>query len=209
MKTIKAQPETDHHNRLRLIAEARIGESSVSLTKASGTLGLNALETLYRRASNPDSAADALKLLHELQTHQVELDLLFEQLQANEHEIAEELAYYKSLYECAPMAYLVVATDGRVIESNNAAGLLFGSSPSILLEQPVSALLTPLSRATLAEAMQALGAPGPGIEFAAEVSGSPDAGRTEQLLVKARRVTSKDNILMVFSRAPDVLTITP
>jgi PAS domain S-box-containing protein len=209
MRIIKAQPETDHHDRLRLIAEARGGEGSVSLTKGGGTLGLDALETLYRRASNPESAADALKLLHELQTHQVEVDLLFEQLQANEHEIAEDLAYYKSLYEDAPMAYLVVASDGRVIESNNAAGLLFGSSPAHLLEQPVAALLTPLSRATLAEALQALEVPDSNIEFTAELRGGPDAGRTEQLLVNARRVTAGDNILMVFPRASDVLTTTP
>ncbi len=209
MRIIKAHPETDHHDRLRLIAEARIGEGSVAPTRGGGTLGLDALETLYRRASNPESAPDALKLLHELQTHQVELDLLFEQLQANEHEIAEELAYYKSLYECAPMAYLVVATDGRVIESNNAASLLFGSSPSHLLEQPVAALLTPSSRAALAEVIQALGVSGSTHEFAAELPGCPEAWRTEKLLVNARRVTSGDNILMVFSRVPAALITTP
>lgn len=32
----------------------------------------------------------------------MELDILYEQLQANEHEISEELAHYKSLYEQAP-----------------------------------------------------------------------------------------------------------
>ena len=53
----------------------------------SGTLGVDALQLLYQRASEPESAADALKLLHELQTFQVELDLMYQQLQANEHDL--------------------------------------------------------------------------------------------------------------------------
>ncbi|OZB14247.1 MAG: hypothetical protein B7X58_08195, partial [Marinobacter sp. 34-60-7] len=70
----------------------------------SGTLGVDALQLLYQRASEPESAADALRLLHELQTFQVELDLMYQQLQANEQDLTEELAHYRSLYDLAPVA---------------------------------------------------------------------------------------------------------
>lgn len=95
----------------------------------SGTLGVDALQLLYQRASEPESAADALKLLHELQTFQVELDLMYQQLQANEHDLTEELAHYRSLYDQAPVAYLVVDSLGGIIESNRAAVALLGQSP--------------------------------------------------------------------------------
>lgn len=135
-------PNAEGHDRLRRSARDLI-DHGVPPPSRGGALSVDALQLLYQRASSPDSAADALKLLHELQTYQVELDLLYEQLQANEQEIAEELAHYKALYELAPAAYLIVANDGMIIEGNEAAGALFGGSSEALSGKALHTLLAP------------------------------------------------------------------
>lgn len=132
----------EHHDQLRRSARDLI-DHGVPPRNNGGNLSVDALQLLYERASKPESAADALKLLHELQTYQVELDLLYEQLQANEQEISEELAHYRLLYEQAPAAYLVVANDGKVIEGNQAAGILFDDPTIDLAGIDLSALLAP------------------------------------------------------------------
>ncbi|MFV8571462.1 PAS domain-containing protein [Marinobacter sp. SBS5] len=131
MNDTQESPYAKHHDRLRRCARDLI-QHGVAPRHHGSNLSVDALQLLYERASNPESASDALKLLHELQTYQVELDLLYEQLQANEYEINEELAHYRSLYEQAPAAYLILANDGEIIEGNVAAATLFGE-PSMAL----------------------------------------------------------------------------
>ena len=77
-------PPTDFidQNQLRQAAEDSLKQGTTPPTKG-WSISADALALLYRLASNPDSAGDALKLLHELQAHQVELDLQHEQLKAN------------------------------------------------------------------------------------------------------------------------------
>jgi PAS domain-containing protein len=68
--------------------------------------------------------ADVKKLLHELQVHQIELELQNEELnQANETaEIA--LKKYTMLYDFAPMGYLTLEPDGSINELNFTAAEL-------------------------------------------------------------------------------------
>jgi hypothetical protein len=66
---------------VRTIAETRLKERSAPPT-AGWPLGIDTLALLHNLASTPDRAADALKVLHELQVHQVELDLLRAELDA-------------------------------------------------------------------------------------------------------------------------------
>lgn len=135
-------PNAESHDRLRRSARDLI-DHGVPPRNRGGNLSVDALQLLYKRASSPESAADALKLLHELQTYQVELDLLYEQLQANDQEIVEELAYYRSLYELAPAAYLIVSNDGVIIEGNHAADALFSEPAIPLVGKALSTLLAP------------------------------------------------------------------
>lgn len=135
-------PNEDSYDRLRHAAKDLI-DHGVPPPSRGGNLNADALHLLYERARSPESAGDALKLLHELQTYQVELDLLYEQLQANEQEISEDLAHYRSLYEQAPAVYLILARDGEIIEGNEAAGVLFGESPQTLTGKALRALLAP------------------------------------------------------------------
>jgi PAS domain S-box-containing protein len=142
MTTNRRYPKAQGHDQLRVSAETLI-EKGATPRAGGGALGVDALTFLYQHASAPESAADALKLLHELRTHQVELDLLYEQLQENEQDITEELTHYKSLYENAPAAYLTVANDGQIIEANQAAGELFDESAMALAGKTLCDFLAP------------------------------------------------------------------
>lgn len=209
METIRAEHEREHNERLRLTAEALIKEGAAPATRL-GNLGGDTLELLYRRASNPEFAPDALKLLHELQTHQVEMDLLYEQLKTNEYEMTDELAHYRTLYELAPVAYLIVTSDGQIIESNEAAGTLFGFLPRHLAGHPVTEFLSLSSRAALTHMIRTLEKPGSRANCVAELpADSLQEDRVDslsisrRLTVNARRSTFGDNILMVVSRVPE------
>lgn len=123
---------------LRLVAESRIQSGKAPATQG-WTSGADALTLLYSLASDPASAPDALKLLHELQVHQVELDLQHEQMEYNQRELEGELSRYKALYESAPAAYFVVNPQGRIIDGNPAGERLMEVEPEnlagTLLEQ--------------------------------------------------------------------------
>lgn len=186
-------PNADSHERLRRSARDLI-DHGVPPPNRGGNLSVDALQLLYDRASTPESAADALKLLHELQTYQVELDLLYEQLQANEHEISEELAYYRSLYEQAPAAYLIVANDGEIIEGNQAAGVLFNESTVDLTGMALSALLAPGQEDTVNTLLNRPGHPSPGA-----VNGAVALPDQRQLVISARHAASTDSFLMILT----------
>lgn len=210
VETTKAREEREHNERLRLTAQALIKEGAAPVTRLSN-LGGDTLELLYRRANNPEFAPDALKLLHELQTQQVEMDLLYEQLKTNEYEMTDELAHYRALYELAPVAYLIVANDGQIVESNEAAGTLLGFLPRHLVGHPVTEFLSPSSRAALTQLIHStLESPGTKATCVAELpaaslhtdwADSLSSGR--RLTVSARRSAFGDSILMVVSAVPE------
>lgn len=108
-----------------------------------------ALAVLHQMASSPDTAGDALALLHELQVHQVELDLQQEELQRSQIELESELRRMAALVERAPVAYLTL--DGHtVLNEINLAGLrLLGAAREELLGRRLTSLLTPASAAVL------------------------------------------------------------
>lgn len=201
-------PDPELYARLRHTARLLL-EAGASPKTGSGTLGLDALELLYRRASDPESTADALKLLHELQTHQVELDLLYEQLQANEYEINGELAHYQDLFESAPVAYLVIASDGRIIESNTAAVALFGRSAEQLTEMPVSDLLAPENRADLSILFQQPLAPGARATCSANLSVNHETGQARRITIHSTVDARGESVFMTLSDTPNPATPEP
>ena len=139
--------------RLRTDAEGRL-RAGTAPPSAGWTLEAGALSLLYRLASDPESSTDALKLLHELQTHQVELDLQHAQLTENEHELALQLAHFQALYDHAPAAYLVLGRDGRILRSNQAASKLFGLDMNQLEDHMLASLLSPESKTAALTALE-------------------------------------------------------
>lgn len=191
-------PNADSHERLRRSAKDLI-DHGVPPPSRGGSLNAEALHLLYERARSPETAADALRLLHELQTYQVELDLLYEQLQANEHELCEELAHYRSLYERAPAIYLIVAADGEIIEANEAASDLFGESLQTLTGEALSALLAPGQEGTVNTLLRKSLEQKPDPQD--KTKGSVELPDHRSLAISARSSAFGDSILVILTEA--------
>lgn len=108
-----------------------------------------ALAVLHDLASSPSTAADALALLHELQVHQVELDLQAEELRVSRLESEAALRRQIQLYECAPVGYFTVDAGGALRELNLAGADLLGGERDALLGQALAGFLAPHSARTL------------------------------------------------------------
>lgn len=188
--------ETSDENRLRLDADTRISDGTAPPNRG-WTLSGDVLGLLYRLASDPDSASDALKLLHELQAHQVELDLQQAQLEDNEHAFAEDLAHYKALFDFAPVGYFVLCLEGQIIEGNLAGARLFGVDPHGFQNQPVDSFLAPQSRPVMAEMLKGLREDGSNASCV--VQPLPGANSSRRFRATAHRSPSGNAILMTVS----------
>jgi PAS domain S-box-containing protein len=186
----------DHQAQLRLAADASLSKGTAPPNRG-WTISGDVLALLYRLASDPDSAGDALKLLHELQVHQVELDLQHAQLEANERELAEDLTHYKALYDCAPVGYFIVGLEGLIIDGNLAGASLLGVEPPEFRNQPVDNFLAPESRPTVAELLKTLRDGGPGASC--EVQPRHGSHSSRRFRIDANRSPGGEVILMAVS----------
>ena len=86
-------------------------------------------------APGPESAAECLRLKHELETHQTELELQNEELRQARGRLEAALEDYAELYDFAPASYLTLASDGTIARLNLAAASLLGEERSHLLRR--------------------------------------------------------------------------
>ena len=108
------------------------------LASASAALGV-----LLELASSPSTAADALALLHELQVHQVELELQEEELRSSRDDIELALSRQIALYEHAPVGYLALDARNVVHEVNLKGVRLLGAARKDLLGKNLVGFLPP------------------------------------------------------------------
>ena len=97
---------------------------------------------LHRLASSPATAADALALLHEMQVHQVELELQADEMRASCDELEAMLLRQRQLYESAPVGHFTVDSDMAVVELNAAAAQMLGRCRDRVLGQRLHVFLT-------------------------------------------------------------------
>ena len=81
---------------------------------------------------------DALKLIHELRVHQIELQMQNEQLRQVQAELEAVRERYFDLYNLAPVGYFIVSHDGRFLEANLTGVELLGVARAELIRQPIS-----------------------------------------------------------------------
>jgi PAS domain-containing protein len=101
---------------LRQRAQATLGRNAGAHGVSAGPV--EALGVLLDMASSPTTAANALAVLHELQVHQVELGLQFEELQSTLMALESALARQLQLYDNAPVAQFTVDDRLCVVQAN-------------------------------------------------------------------------------------------
>ena len=116
------KPEKPSSEDLRRRAEARVN-------------------SLARPALEVPTELQALHQVHELQIHQVELEMQNEELQQARVRLEEALASYTDLYDFAPVGYLSLEPTGGITRANLEAGRMLGLERARLLNRRFAGFL--------------------------------------------------------------------
>lgn len=181
-------------SQLRIEAEHRLKQGTAPQSR-DYTLNTDTLALLFQLASDPKQADAALKLLHELQTYQVELDLQHEQLEANEHDLVHALNYYTTLYNYAPIGYFVVNHEDHIIEGNLAGSTLLGVDQGEIVNTLLHSYFPPASRLAISTMLKKIREDRTGGSCAVQMASSDNVPRL--LRITATLTPGDEAILMV------------
>ncbi|KUO49543.1 MAG: hypothetical protein APF76_03280 [Desulfitibacter sp. BRH_c19] len=85
----------------------------------------------------PVTRAELQRLVHELEVHQIELELQNEELQQAHSDLDAHLSQYTDLYDFAPVGYFTLARDGTILQTNLTGSHLLGIERSRLTNRPL------------------------------------------------------------------------
>jgi two-component system, chemotaxis family, sensor kinase Cph1 len=124
---LRGPPEADAGKALRKRAEALAGERAGEMPE---DLEAPPLEV-------------ALRALHELRVHQIELEMQNEELRRTQEVLEGSQARYFDLYDLAPVGYFTLSEQGLILEANLTAARLLGVERGALVKQPLSRFVLP------------------------------------------------------------------
>lgn len=130
---------TESSLRLRAVQTLLGASTEVAVQRGAAS----ALGVLHRLAITPTTAPDALTILHELQVHQVEIDLQEEELRSTRADMERVLRRQMQLYDHAPMAYLTLNTALEISELNLRAARMLGETRAQLIGAHVRTFFEP------------------------------------------------------------------
>jgi PAS domain S-box-containing protein len=102
--------------------------------------------TQRSKAGDRRPAADIQRLLHELQVHQVELEMQNGELKEARDRMEALLEKYTDLYDFAPVGYFSLDEQTRIMEVNLTGAVLLGVERPRLFGRPLSWFVAPASR---------------------------------------------------------------
>jgi len=88
-----------------------------------------------------DSPEEMQKLVHQLQVHQIELEMQNEELRRAQFELETARLRYFDLYDLAPVGYCTLSEHGLILEANLMAAKMFDTSRSDLVNKPISSFI--------------------------------------------------------------------
>jgi len=86
---------------------------------------------------------DPRALNHELQVYRIELDMQNDELRHSRDEMAEAQQKYHDIYEFAPVGYMTLDENGRILELNLMAARLLGRERSLVVAHPFAQFFSP------------------------------------------------------------------
>jgi two-component system, LuxR family, sensor kinase FixL len=87
------------------------------------------------------SDMDMLSLIHELEVHQIELQVQNEELLQARRELEESRTAYRELYDLAPIGYVTVNAHGTIVNANLMASDMLRSSRKDLIGRALSSFI--------------------------------------------------------------------
>ncbi len=109
-------------------------ESSIRDPRGSTERADDASDLRDRPGSTPGTTSEQLeraereRLLHELSVHQIELEMQNEQLRQTQLALEQSRDRYADLFERAPVGFVALGSDDRILEANRLAGEILGTS---------------------------------------------------------------------------------
>ena len=99
------------------------------------TLRQRAEQLVITPKENNSATGDEKKLLHELQVHQIELEMMNENLRAAQIELEKSWSQYFDLYDLAPIGYVTIDYHDNIHEANRAAIALLNLPRGVLFKK--------------------------------------------------------------------------
>ena len=107
-------------------------------------------------AEQPPCEIDARKLVHELEVHQIQLEMQNEELRRAEAQAQEALDKYTDLFDFAPLGYFQLLPDGMIREANLAGAALLGLDRSLVASRRIGDWVAPACVQTFADFQKAV-----------------------------------------------------
>jgi formate hydrogenlyase transcriptional activator len=109
------------------------------LSAATAELRRDAEERLHAKTADlhpPRTAEDAQRLVHELEVHQIELEMQNAELCRTQEELEISRNMYVELYDFAPVGYFTIDAHGLIAGVNLTGAHLMGIERGLLLKRP-------------------------------------------------------------------------
>jgi len=105
------------------------------------------LQTQKPPANAPQSAHETQRLLHELQVHQIELELQNEELRNSRAQAEAAVSRYTDIYDFAPVGYFTLKNNGVITQTNFAGARLLGLERARLVGKRFEPFVSRVDRA--------------------------------------------------------------
>ena len=89
------------------------------------------------------SPEETSNLVHELRTHQIELEMQNEELRRAQDELEASRARYFDLFDLAPVGYFTLSEQGLILEANLTGSGLLGVDRTALVKQRLTRFILP------------------------------------------------------------------
>jgi transcriptional regulator with PAS, ATPase and Fis domain len=93
------------------------------------------LKEKQKKINKPVLEADVKKILHELQVHQIELEMQNEELQEAYETAEKALKKYTMMYDFAPLGYFTLDSEGGISELNFTGAEMLGDKRFTLVNK--------------------------------------------------------------------------